>query len=249
MNITPAMLNAYHRDQTQAIALMETILGQMRHGLTEMDIVQMFEQQHTMFGFQGFIRRPVVHIDYRPSFRFGPSPNRFLKRGSVVQLHIQPYSNDAFGNIGLSFVFEAPDLPIVTVARDLCVATSTFAGHTKKAGELIVFAESWATNNRTSLNKDSIGHVCVPNTQQGLIHYTWPKSMRYLSQLRRFQIQWFNPRPLNGIYALHPDIQQDNRRAGFAELILVTPEQRLVLGRNSIDDLCTFNNIPSTPTL
>ena len=127
MNITPAMLNAYHRDQTQAIALLENILAQLRHNLTEIEIVQMFEMQCPQFGFSGFIRRPVVHIDYRPSFRFGPSQNRKLKRGSVVQLHIQPFSNEAFGNIGVSFVYEAPSIPIVTVAKDLCVATCTFA--------------------------------------------------------------------------------------------------------------------------
>ena len=69
--------------------------------------------------------------------------------------------------------------------------------------------------------------------------------MRGLTQLRRYQVQWFNPRPLDGIYAIHPDIRQDNRRLGFAELILVTPDERRALGRDSMSDLCQFTGIPT----
>ena len=232
----------FDRDQRQAIHLLNDSLGDLADGMTELEVLRLLENRCESYGFQGFIRRPVVHFNYRPSFRFGPSKNRKLTRGSVVQIHIQPHSKEAFGNIGLSFGYRTPDIPIISVAKDICVATSTFAGHTKKAGELIVFAQSWATNHLTELNRESIGHFCYPNTE-GLIGTLWPRSMRLLTQLRRFQIQWYNPRPLDGIYALHPDIKQDNRRAGFAEMIWVSPEERIVLGRDSLDDLCTFSNL------
>lgn len=235
----------FDRDQRSAIQLMNHCLPLIQKGMSEKSVISLFEQHVESFGFLGFLRRPVVHFDHRPTFRFGPSSNRTLHKGAVVQLHIQPYSSDAFGNIGLSFTFDAPSIPIVTKARDLCIATSTFAGHTKKSGELMVFAQSWATNHRTELDQESIGHFCLPNSNAGLFGGLWPNSMRGLTQLRRYQIQWFNPRPLDGIYALHPDIRQDNRRLGFAELILVTPEERRVLGRDSMDDLCTFTGIPT----
>lgn len=235
----------FDRDQRNAIQLMNHCLPLIEKGMSEKTVISLFEQYVESFGFIGFLRRPVVHFDHRPTFRFGPSSTRILHKGAVVQLHIQPYSNEAFGNIGLSFTFDSPSIPIVAKARDLCIATSTFAGHTKKSGELMVFAQSWATNHRTELDQESIGHFCFPNSNAGLFGGLWPNSMRGLTQLRRYQIQWFNPRPLNGIYALHPDIQQDNRRLGFAELILVTPEERRALGRDSMDELCTFTGIPT----
>jgi len=246
MTSSSSIISNFDRDQRNAIALMNSCLPLLQHGMSELEVVRLFEQRASNFGFLGFLRRPVVHFDYRPVFRWGPSEQRCIKKGSVVQIHIQPYSDEAFGNIGLSFSFDSPDLPIVHKARELCIATSTFAGYTKKSGELIVFAQSWATNHRTKLDQESIGHFVLPNSNSGLFGSFWPRSMRLMTQLRRYQIQWFNPRPLNGIYAIHPDIRQDNRRLGFAELILVTPEERRVLGRESMTELCVFENVPST---
>jgi hypothetical protein len=245
MSISSSMIANFERDQRAAIQLMNHCTPLIQKGMSETDVIQLFESHVAEFGFEGFLRRPVVHFDHRPSFRWGPSSNRTLKKGAVVQLHIQPYSTDAFGNIGQSFTFEAPNIPIVDKARELCIATSTFAGHTKKSGELMVFAQSWATNHRTELDQESIGHFCFENSQSGLFGGVWPRSMRVLTQLRRYQIQWFNPRPLYGIYALHPDIRQDNRRLGFAEMILVTPEERRALGRNDMSELCTFTGVPT----
>ncbi len=243
MQPTMSSVTYFERDQRNAIALLNHCLERLTLGMTELDILALLEQSVDQFSFQGFLRRPVVHFDYRPVLRWGPSSNRKIRKGSVIQIHIQPYSQEAFGNTGLSFCFDSPDLPIVTKARELCVATSTFAGHTKKSGELIVFAQSWCTNHKTQLDRESIGHFVFPNSHSGIFGSMWPNSMRALTQLRRYQIQWFNPRPLDGIYALHPDIRQDNRRLGFAELILVTPEERRVLGRDHMDDLCTFEGL------
>lgn len=240
MNPTVQIEN-FHRDQKKSIQILESILAELKIGLSELDIIHSLEEKAKEFGFLGFIRRPVIHIDYHLNLRWGPSKNRRLQVGSVVQIHIQPYSEEAFGNIGISFVFQRKDLPVVTKARELCIAAATFATGSKKAGEIFVFSQSWCTNHRTELNKESIGHFCFPNSQDGLFSSFWPQSMRALTQMRRFQLQWYNPRPLNGIYALHPDIKQDGRRTGFAEMLYITPEERIVLGRDSLDELCTFN--------
>ena len=239
--ISAQTIEAFNYAQKQAIALLVHGMQQIRLGMSEVDILNSFEHAAPSFGFQGFLRRPVVHINYRPSLRWGPSNTRQIQKGSVVQLHLQPCTTEAFGNIGLSFTFDSPNLPIVDKARDICIATCTFAGHTKKSGELLVFAQSWATNHRTELNRSSIGHFCFAKEDNGLFAFTWPNSMRLFTQLRRYQLQWFNPRPLYGIYAIHPEIKQDNRRVGFAELILVTPEDRIVLGRDSLEKLCSFD--------
>ncbi len=243
MTTLPPAVQMFDRDQRQAIQLLNDIIAELTEDISELEVLDLLEQRCLSLGFLGFIRRPVVHFNYRPSFRMGPSKSRQLKRGSVVQIHIQPYSKEAFGNIGVSFGFKTPDLPILKVAKELCIATSTFAGYTKKAGELVVFSQSWATNHLTELNRPSIGHCCFPNSPGGLIGSLWPRSMRLLTQMRRYQVQWYNPRPLDGIYALHPDIKQDNRRAGFAEMIWVSPEDRIVLGRESMNDLCMFPSL------
>ena len=230
----------FNRDQKNAILLLEQCLSNLKIGQSEQDILQHLEQQAKSIGFIGFIRRPIVHIDYRISLRWGPSKTRRLQVGSVVQIHIQPYTQDAFGNIGLSFVYKRKAIPIVEKAQDLCLAASTFATGSKKAGEIFVFSQSWCTNHRTELNKESVGHFCFPNTKKGLFGNRWPQSMRALTQMKRFQLQWYNPRALSGVYAIHPDIKQDGRRAGFAELLYIDDGKRTLLGRDSLDEICTF---------
>lgn len=231
----------FNRDQKNAIFLLERCLSNLKIGQSEQDILQYLEKQATDIGFLGFIRRPIVHIDYRVGFRWGPSKTRRLQTGSVVQIHIQPYTQEAFGNIGTSFVYQRKAIPIVEKAKELCIAAATFSTNSKKAGEIFVFSQSWCTNHRTELNKESVGHFCFPNTQNGLFGNRWPQSMRALTQMRRYQLQWYNPRALSGVYAVHPDIKQDGRRAGFAEMLYIDAEKRVALGRDSMDELCTFN--------
>ena len=231
----------FNRDQKNAIFLLERCLSNLKIGQSEQDILQYLEKQATDIGFLGFIRRPIVHIDYRVGFRWGPSKTRRLQTGSVVQIHIQPYTQEAFGNIGTSFVYQRKAIPIVEKAKELCIAAATFSTNSKKAGEIFVFSQSWCTNHRTELNKESVGHFCFPNTQNGLFGNRWPQSRRALTQMRRYQLQWYNPRALSGVYAVHPDIKQDGRRAGFAEMLYIDAEKRVALGRDSMDELCTFN--------
>lgn len=236
-----AQIDAFHTTQQQSIALLQACLQQLHLNQTETEVLTWLEKHCQDFQLQGFIRRPVVHFDYRMSLRVGPSDKRTLQVGSVVQIHLQPFNAQAFGNTGISFVYQSGDIPIVNVAKELCVASCTFATHGKSAGEIFVFAKSWATNHRTHLNNESVGHFCFPNSETGIFGSLWPSSMRGLTQLRRYQLQWYNPRKLEGIYAIHPEIKQDNRRAGFAELIYVTASERIVLGRHSMDALCHFD--------
>ena len=239
----PQQIQHFHRDQQQAIALLQRVLGELRIDQSERDVLHILHTLSPDFGFTGWVRTPVVHFDYRLSLRFGPSESRRLQRGSVVQIHLQPCSNEAFANTGVSFTFQSGQLPIVTQAKELCIATCTFANHFKRAGELFVFADSWCTNHRNYLNKSSIGHICLSPEQASVPLLTWPMNMRIRSQLRRHQLQWYNPRELNGVYAVHPDIKQDGRRAGFAEMIYIDETMRIALGRNEFSEICTFEGM------
>lgn len=237
-SLTKENIHSFDQAQRNAIRMVQACVDQLHLGQSEEDVIQFFLQRSAEYGFLGFLRRPVVHFNYKYQWRLGPSHNRKLIAGSVVQIHIQPYTNEAFGNAGCSFCFQSPDLPIITVARDICVATSTFANAAKKAGELFVFAQSWATNHLCTLNKESVGHFCFANDGSG--NFLWPHNMHLFTQLRRYQLQWYNPRPLDGIYAIHPDIKQHGRRVGFAELIYIDAQERRVLGRDSMDALCQY---------
>jgi hypothetical protein len=237
---TEQQIDYFHRDQKNAISLMHRVLGLIEIGQSEKYILQMFRNLASEYGFIGWLRTPVVHFDYRLSQRFGPSNRRILKKSSVVQIHIQPCSKEAFGNIGTSFSFQSANAPIISGAEQLCVATCTFANHFKKAGELFIFADSWCTNNRIKLNKNSIGHFCFTRVDKGMGVGPWPQNMRLMTQLRRYQLQWYNPRSLKGIYAIHPDIVQDGRRAGFAELLYIDENKRIALGRDSFSDVCKW---------
>ena len=55
--------------------------------------------------------------------------------------------------------------------------------------------------------------------------------------LRRYQVQWFNPRRLQGIFALHPFITRHEQFAGFAELLFVQDDQKIILGRSDISEV------------
>lgn len=239
-----AELSAFENAQQQGLALLQHTLDQIAIGQSERDIYNYIHDIASDFGFSDWLRPPVVHIDYGSEQRFFASPFRKLRRGSVVQLHLQPTTTCAFANVGITVCFGMPAPPIVEQARELCIATCTFANHFKCTGELFVFAHSWCTNNRTVLNNERhIGYKATArighNTPlQSVLSPLWPLDARAAILLRRNQLQWYNPRPLLGIYAIQPEIKQDQRRAGFAELILITAEERRILGRGSLDELC-----------
>ena len=65
----------------------------------------------------------------------------------------------------------------------------------------------------------------------------WPYSARALSLLRRNQVQWYNPRRMKGLFAIHPFIQKHDSFAGFAELIYVDEDTKKILGRESLNEI------------
>ncbi|MEL6346691.1 MAG: hypothetical protein AAFV53_26495, partial [Myxococcota bacterium] len=142
--------------------------------------------------------------------------------------------------LGVSFAFDAETEPaVVKEARDLCRATCGFASRYKCVGELFVFAQSWANNRRLKLGaRRSIGHACFP--REGLAAAAWPRAARMSIHLRRNQIQWFNPRRMAGIYAVNPPIIVGDRVAAFEEMVFINGDSRLVIGRDSFDEIGTL---------
>lgn len=234
-----AEIEAFTEAQTQGFRLMNHVLSGLSAGISEVQLLDYIRQNASQFGFNNWFSRPVIHFDYKMRTRIGPSISRLLKANTVVQLHLKPATNFAYANIGLSFCLDGNPPPIIGQAKELTKATATFAAHLKCVGELFVFATSWANNHRSKLNNEShIGHQCKsPATGDPF----WPQSARVKALLRRNQIQWYNPRRLSGVYAIQPDLSCDGRRAGFAEIIAVTEENRWVLGRESMSDIGSWD--------
>ncbi|MEC7987698.1 MAG: hypothetical protein VX278_21195 [Myxococcota bacterium] len=192
------------------------------------DIQQQIRSIAHQYEFQGWFRPPFVRID-------GKQSNRRLHKGSLIQLHLQPTSEDSFGSVGLSKNFQAVDQPVVQIAQELCHATCTFANRWKCVGELFVFARSWCTNHRVELeHRYHIGHRCFSKEE---LPIGWPYGARALALLRRNQVQWYNPRRMKGLFAIHPFVQKYDQFAGFAELVYVDENTKKVLGRDSFDDI------------
>ena len=230
-----ADIDAFTEAQTQGFRLMNHILKGLDAGISEVQLLEYIEQEAKKFGFTDWFSRPVIHFDYTMRTRIGPSKNRKLTPLTVVQIHLKPATEHAYANLGLSFCLNGNPPPIISQARELTKATTTFAAHMKCIGELFVFARSWANNHRCKLNNEThIGHECTSPSPNG---WLWPKSARLAALLRRNQVQWYNPRRLNGVYAIQPDLSSDGRRAGFAEIIAVTEEGRWALGRESMDEI------------
>lgn len=223
-------LSLFDNAQRKSISILRAVEQDLHANMNKEDILACVHHHASTQDVTGWLRPPLVRISTKTGIRS-------LQKGSLLQIHIQPVFADVFGSIGKTISFQSPEEKIVSEAKDLCLATCTFANRRKCIGELFVFAHSWCVNHRMELeHKKNIGHKCLSKDEAGVL---WPYSARALSLLRRNQIQWYNPRRMEGIFAVHPFLEKHDLFAGFAEMIAVEGEERRLLGRNSFDELGT----------
>lgn len=211
--------------------------------MTPRDVVALAEDMAAQRGFRGWFHRPEVVFDPRAERASGHTATATLAPGTLVQIDLGPATEDAFGDFGTALAFQHPagqPLPRpLAEARDICVATCSFASHQKCVGELFVFAQSWANNRRLQLGAArAIGHACLPPV--GLTARAWPHLARAAIHLRRNQIQWFNPRLMAGAYAVNPPVLCKGYRLAFEEMIFIDGTDKRALGRDHLRDICTL---------
>ena len=223
-------LSLFDHAQRKAIQILRDVEHELHANMSKNDILECVYAQASTKEVSGWLRPPLVRISTKTGIQV-------LQKGSIIQIHIQPIFGTVFGSVGRTISFESPEEKIVSDAKELCFATCTFANRRKCIGELFVFAHSWCINHRMELeHKKNIGHRCFSKETSGVL---WPYSARALSMLRRHQIQWYNPRRMEGIFAIHPFLEKHDLFAGFAEMISVEGEERKLLGRDSFDELGT----------
>lgn len=227
-------LSEFEAAQRGAWGLLRALVPQLEAGMSERDLQALAVQQGRAAGFTRWFRPPLVRFGAPPVVRFTDRPRSGtrLEPGMIVELELAPATDRAFGDAGLAFAFgQAEEPAIVTDARALCEGVCGFASRWKCTGELFVFAEAWANNRRASLGgQHSVGFVVLgPERAWG---GRWPEGAWAQSLLRRHQVQYFNPRRMNGLYVIRPRLVAQGQGAAFAEMILVTPDDKRILGRD-----------------
>lgn len=233
-------LEAFEQAQRGAIRVLSQVVGQLREGQSEKDLVEL---ARTVAGDQGFTEwyhEPEVRIGATLDRMHRPSADRVLTPGALVEIDLGPGNDVAYGDVGVSLAFGVTEQPqLVRDARELARATCGFASRWKTVGELFVFAQAWAVNRRMSLGESkAVGHVCL--AREGFADLAWPEAARAATFLRRNQIQWYNPRRMAGLYAVRPRLVSGDKALAFEEMIYIDGDVKRVLGRDSLDQIGTF---------
>lgn len=231
---------AFDNAQRMTIDLTRTVVDNLEHGMSEIDVVELALTQAQAFGFTDWFAKPEVRFDGEKSVFHRPSATRRLKTGTLVEIDLAPATENAFGDFGTGLCFGVDsDPPLVHEAREACRAICGFTSRFKTVGELFVFAESWANNHRVSLGgARSVGHM-VPLCE-GIFASAWPKTARAAIFLRRCQVHFLNPRRVIGIYALSPRVVMDGKAMCFEEMVYIEGDEKRILGRTSIDEIGTL---------
>ena len=239
-NLSTQVLPAFQAAQRRTIALLGDVIARLEAQMSERDVADLATDLSQGRGFTGWFHTPQIRIDRGPGPLLRHSAERRLRPGAIVQIDLAPATEQAFGDLGVSVAFQAEQEPaLITEARSICQATCGFASRWKCVGELYVFAQAWANNRRLSIgDARSIGHACLP--REGMAATAWPRVARSAIVLRRNQIQWFTPRRMAGVYAVSPPIVMGDRAASFEEMIFVDADRKLILGRDSPDEIGTW---------
>lgn len=234
-----AHLPAFVDAQERSLGLLRDLVPRLQAGMSERDVHQLALDRSRDLGFTTWFRAPVVRFDAPPVVRWTDRPRQrpVLAPGMIVELEVAPATDQAFGDAGVALAFGSDKAPaIVDEARELCRAVVGFASRWKCVGELYVFAQAWANNRRASLGgQASVGFQAM--TPDRSWAGRWPGGAWAHSLLRRNQIQYFNPRRMQGIYVVRPRLVMDGQGASFAEMVLITPDEKRILGRTGLDQV------------
>lgn len=230
---------AFDDAQRRTIALLRTATEQLEAGMTEKDVVDLVEALAEEAGFADWFRPPYAHFNCPERPGFLPSGRGGLKNGTVVELDACPATDQAYGAFGTVVVFGGGAEPsLVSDAREACRAACGFSSRWKCTGEVYVYAQAWANNRRYKIDSDSVGHMCFPRL--GRTAVAWPHTARAATLMRRHRIQWFNPRRMDGYFAVQPRITRDGHGCAFQEMVLLNGDEKHIVGRDSLDAVGTL---------
>lgn len=227
------LLSAFEDAQRRTIRLARAVVEAARPGMTERDVAGIAREEAPRFGFRGWFFPPEIqvgaHTRQAGVWRI-PSARVRLAAGDLLMVCLGPWDGTAFGDFATTVAVGGPEPDLVRLARECTRATCGYVTRWKCVGEIYVFARSWAANHRLDLaNRRSIGHVLLPPANT--IPLLEPREAHARTWLRRYQVQFLNPRPARGLLALGPQVVDGRRGARFREVVLVEEGEKRVLGR------------------
>lgn len=243
MTELPEPVRAFDDAQRRAIAMLKDIRERLEAGMSERDIVELAETRLETFGFDRWYHPPEVHVG--PDAGKGrllnrPSASRKLEPGELVAIDIGPGTPDAYGDIGFTICFGGEEPAVVSVARECVRASCGYASRWKTVGEIWIFANAWAINNRMQLaSEGAVGHRVLP--KEGLVATGFPRSAHAATHLPKNRIHRLHPIRMKGMFAVRPAISDGKGwSAAFEEIVWIQDEHRKVLGRDSADEIGSF---------
>ena len=239
MNVElPPPIRAYDDAQRRAFHLVADVVRRLEAGMSERDIYEIAETRLEPNGFSTWYHPPQVHIrrNGTPWWPL-PSARRTLAVGDLITLDVGPGTEQVYGDAGYSMEFGSTLEPkVVTVARDCLRACCGYASRWKTVGEIYIFARAWAVNHRMDLaNQRAVGHRILP--REGLLATGFPRSAHLGTLLARNRMHRLNPVRMEGMFAIRPEVRADGRTAAFEEIVYVHEDVRVILGRDSLDQI------------
>lgn len=234
----PEPIARFDDAQRRAFALLGDVVRRLEAGMSERDIFELAETRLQPNGFDTWYHPPEVGIGRASGWR-PASARRTLTPGALLSLDVGPAAGDAYGDAGVTVCFGGTDAPeAVAAARECVRACCGYSSRWKTIGEIYVFGKAWAVNRRMELaNRRAIGHRLVP--REGWARTGWPRSAHLATLLGRNRMHRLNPVRMDGMFAIRPEITVAGHTAAFEEVVYVHEDVRVVLGRDSMDDVGT----------
>ncbi len=237
--------------QRRAIALLRDVTQRLEAGMSARTIAQLAETRLTNHGFTGWYHAPEVAF----AAGIGSAVSRLvpgkLEPGQLVCIDLGPTDGEAYGDVAYTFRFggETPgDLArgsTLEVARGCVRAACGYASRWKTVGEIQIFSAAWAVNNRMGLANPGVGHRVLPREATpgaSLLGAQWPRAAHAATSLMRNRIHRLHPVRMDGMFAIRPVVRgRDGAFAAFEEMVYVSPEGRVVLGRSTVDEAGTLD--------
>jgi hypothetical protein len=231
-----AQVAAFEDVQRRTIDLVAAVSDQVREGMSAADIGRSARERLTEFGLDGWFRPCRVLVQTQVPGLVFRAARTTVAPGATVVLSMAPRRGTYWGDLAVTFVHGQGPSDLVTAARECTLATMGYAGPTRCAGELFVYARAFAVNHRLRLcpSRD-VGYQVQP--AEGLLKRGFPQLLEATLRLRRNRLHFLNPRRLDGLYVVGPTLVGNASAACFLEMLLVHEHGIRPLGRSSLHEV------------
>ncbi len=239
----PEAIRPYDDAQRRAAALLRDVAARVEVGMRAADIAAIARDRAAEHGFDGWYHPPEVAVGAAiGGGLLAALRPESVRAGSLVSVDLGPSDGSAFGDVGATWCVGASAPSVVDVARACVRACCGYASRWKTVGEIHVFARAWAVNHRMDLaSEGAVGHRVLTRDEvpgAAALGAAWPRAAHALNRLPRNRIHRLHPVRMAGMFAIRPVLRdRDGAFASFEEVVYVRDDLRVILGRDTADDV------------